>query len=384
MVVHAYHPFPDSRRFDPLRSTLPSTYADHRRSGGSGRSSPYPTSRNGSMSTGSEDNGSRKRIPVACGRCRKRKIRCSGDNGQGEACVNCRNAGVTVCQFLRPHALETLMKDNDPVFGYSQHRSRAQSSGNFPSLPSTQPHLLSATAYHDGAASWGSGQVDAMQYRGSGAQAYGPRGYLNWGPQYFEPVPEQQPHSYPAQSLYSTAACCQAPPEPRYLAVYEQAPLPNMKAMSSLNQGGFGYHVPGSAMTVTEPPAQHAAVSESPWFHSVAQGLPDGARGDRSPPDVSPPNYSSHDNGTAYSKPSPPGIPGMGSTSGYGSAGFDSSSPSSCSTPEQTCATDMNGIDPYAWHKRSTTPENSNNAESYSTYDAIRGLHEMSKATQRV
>ncbi|RMZ89629.1 hypothetical protein DV736_g3133, partial [Chaetothyriales sp. CBS 134916] len=34
----------------------------------------------------------RKRVPVACERCRKRKIKCSGD--EGGSCVNCRNAGV--------------------------------------------------------------------------------------------------------------------------------------------------------------------------------------------------------------------------------------------------------------------------------------------------
>ncbi|KAM7194235.1 hypothetical protein V8F33_007381 [Rhypophila sp. PSN 637] len=43
----------------------------------------------------------RKRIAVACGRCRKRKIRCSGDPGNGTACSNCKNAGVDECLFLR-------------------------------------------------------------------------------------------------------------------------------------------------------------------------------------------------------------------------------------------------------------------------------------------
>ncbi|KAF2808378.1 uncharacterized protein BDZ99DRAFT_54468 [Mytilinidion resinicola] len=45
----------------------------------------------------------RRRIAVACARCRKRKIRCSGDPGNGLGCENCRGAGadITQCQFNR-------------------------------------------------------------------------------------------------------------------------------------------------------------------------------------------------------------------------------------------------------------------------------------------
>ncbi|KAJ5605122.1 hypothetical protein N7510_010276 [Penicillium lagena] len=49
-------------------------------------------------------NPQRRRVPVACGRCRRRKIKCSGDNGDGHACSNCRSAGNTDCQFLRMKA----------------------------------------------------------------------------------------------------------------------------------------------------------------------------------------------------------------------------------------------------------------------------------------
>ncbi|EAT81166.1 hypothetical protein HBI56_105180 [Parastagonospora nodorum] len=46
---------------------------------------------------------SRRRIAVACARCRKRKIRCSGDPGNGAGCSSCRQAGVepSSCQFHR-------------------------------------------------------------------------------------------------------------------------------------------------------------------------------------------------------------------------------------------------------------------------------------------
>lgn len=36
-----------------------------------------------------------------CGRCRKRKIRCSGDTGNNQPCTNCKNAAFEPCQFLR-------------------------------------------------------------------------------------------------------------------------------------------------------------------------------------------------------------------------------------------------------------------------------------------
>ncbi|KAK4216928.1 hypothetical protein QBC37DRAFT_453065 [Rhypophila decipiens] len=52
----------------------------------------------------------RKRIAVACGRCRKRKIRCSGDPGNGTACSNCKNAGVDECLFLRVQSREAPMR----------------------------------------------------------------------------------------------------------------------------------------------------------------------------------------------------------------------------------------------------------------------------------
>ncbi|KAM3503805.1 hypothetical protein MY10362_003964 [Beauveria mimosiformis] len=46
----------------------------------------------------------RKRVVVACLRCRKRKIRCSGDDGNGGSCTNCRNANEPQCLFMRVQA----------------------------------------------------------------------------------------------------------------------------------------------------------------------------------------------------------------------------------------------------------------------------------------
>ncbi|OCK79259.1 hypothetical protein K432DRAFT_394050 [Lepidopterella palustris CBS 459.81] len=52
---------------------------------------------------GFTNKGNIRRIPVACARCRKRKIRCSGDPGDGSGCRNCKRAGADIssCQFHR-------------------------------------------------------------------------------------------------------------------------------------------------------------------------------------------------------------------------------------------------------------------------------------------
>ncbi|EPS43176.1 hypothetical protein H072_2837 [Dactylellina haptotyla CBS 200.50] len=60
--------------------------------------------------------GPRKRVNVACGRCRKRKIRCSGDPGNGSCCQNCKAAGVApgLCQFLRVQCQEMQFNEHQP------------------------------------------------------------------------------------------------------------------------------------------------------------------------------------------------------------------------------------------------------------------------------
>lgn len=43
-----------------------------------------------------------------CNRCRKRKIKCSGDIGDGQGCSNCRSSGHPNCQFLRVSGLLSI------------------------------------------------------------------------------------------------------------------------------------------------------------------------------------------------------------------------------------------------------------------------------------
>ncbi|KAL4792734.1 hypothetical protein BDV19DRAFT_246986 [Aspergillus venezuelensis] len=85
----------------------------------------------------------RRRIPVACQRCRKRKIRCSGDVGDGQGCSNCQSSGNTLCQFLRVNS-EILQPKSAPAWPYPANemvsRSYAPSSSRTRSVPSNLCH----------------------------------------------------------------------------------------------------------------------------------------------------------------------------------------------------------------------------------------------------
>ncbi|KAI1778505.1 hypothetical protein F4818DRAFT_303317 [Hypoxylon cercidicola] len=75
----------------------------------------------------SESSQPRKRIAVACGRCRKRKIRCSGDPGNGLPCSNCKNAGYEPCLFLRVSSTETHLRNEGNEFSYNLDAARPYS-----------------------------------------------------------------------------------------------------------------------------------------------------------------------------------------------------------------------------------------------------------------
>ncbi|UKZ91313.1 uncharacterized protein TrAFT101_006301 [Trichoderma asperellum] len=114
----------------------------------------------------------RKRIAVACLRCRKRKIRCTGDSGNGQPCLNCKNAGHEPCQFLRVASHETPIIKSDP-FTYSIDLARTfQARGASlvppmptPPLPSSYPDTMHVPS------------GEALSYKNSSAYAYGNKYY---------------------------------------------------------------------------------------------------------------------------------------------------------------------------------------------------------------
>ncbi|KAL1304296.1 hypothetical protein AAFC00_000701 [Neodothiora populina] len=60
--------------------------------------------------------GARKRSQIACARCRKRKIKCSGDPGNATGCQACRSSGADVreCTFERVGTKFTFGVSHDP------------------------------------------------------------------------------------------------------------------------------------------------------------------------------------------------------------------------------------------------------------------------------
>ncbi|KAI0440415.1 hypothetical protein F4803DRAFT_553075 [Xylaria telfairii] len=92
------------------------------------------------MSDREDSDQPRKRIAVACGRCRKRKIRCSGDPGNGGPCSNCKNAGYEPCLFLRVSSQETPFKDtSEYTYNIDASRAYAHPRGNAVSPMSPLP-----------------------------------------------------------------------------------------------------------------------------------------------------------------------------------------------------------------------------------------------------
>lgn len=91
-------------------------------------------------------NTSRKRIALAvssplhlplvctderlqCSRCRKRKIKCSGDVGNGQGCTNCKNNTQEPCAFLRVvvpplHEIELLLNCYPRIGTVDKYRIR--------------------------------------------------------------------------------------------------------------------------------------------------------------------------------------------------------------------------------------------------------------------
>lgn len=110
--------------------------------------------------------GTRRRAPLACERCRSRKIKCSGENG-GKPCTNCKSAGWG-CTFKRmgcteeiqinvpsaplypshaPHFLQSAGTGYDPAAMLMQHPYSSMNSSMesllLPNTRSTSPASLS-------------------------------------------------------------------------------------------------------------------------------------------------------------------------------------------------------------------------------------------------
>ncbi|KAL7796121.1 hypothetical protein V8C37DRAFT_414414 [Trichoderma ceciliae] len=150
-------------------SPYAASYADRR-----SNSYTHGDSRSGMMSDrdGTEEpTTQRKRIAVACMRCRKRKIRCTGDSGNGQPCLNCKNAGFEPCQFLRVSSHETHLKNEQYSYSLDVARNfQARGSSIVPPIPTTPlPSSYPETMHMPSG--------EALSYRNGSAYAYGSKYY---------------------------------------------------------------------------------------------------------------------------------------------------------------------------------------------------------------
>lgn len=225
---------------------------------------------------------------MQCGRCRKRKIRCTGDSGAGQPCQNCKNAGFEPCQFLRVwnrtrlsiskwvksrtvralklmNIFSQVASQEAPMkadsFSYNieasrQYQARASSS-MFPTIPpSMQPY--SEVMHIPGG--------EAMSYRTSLAYHLNGKPYIpvsNWAGGY----PDEGAIDYSAyQQPYQTLS------ESNYMMGYRVGT--NSAASGKLleSETGYSYGNVQAAPSLVHRPA--SAVDHSNFsFHNVAGGL---------------------------------------------------------------------------------------------------------------
>ncbi|KAF6827163.1 transcriptional regulatory protein C2H10.01 [Colletotrichum plurivorum] len=275
--------YPEGRRYS--RVDAPYVYPE--------RQQRYSSTSEARTSTMTErepetDTPPRKRIAVACGRCRKRKIRCSGDAGNGLPCQNCKAAGADNCMFLRVASTEApWVQPSDASFGYDLKVARAYQSQLASPLTTSPPHY--GSEIHDGLPRHGGYPPTSAGYSyGSGKY------YSSWAaasaPAYaaddgtgvdYSAMGYPYPyHSQDPTYLYRMTAAAKPAPTPADLYV-------------NTDGTGYGYGSAGGALVHRAAPGPvPASVSpqEAPNFSlsTVAASLPHaGGGGDRLLPNPS-------------------------------------------------------------------------------------------------
>ncbi|CAN8105622.1 unnamed protein product [Discula destructiva] len=175
MVSRTYYPPPLPQSHDGLRYLSSRSCAPYERRY---QLASYD-SRAITMPDPQGDDGSppRKRIAVACGRCRKRKIRCSGDPGGNQPCHNCKSAGVDQCAFLRVQSQEAPMRDDNRGYDYNIDVSRSLAQRGSGSMA----HVGASLAQHPLDLHLLSSSGLPASYRGNGYGSMGAKGYYTMG-----------------------------------------------------------------------------------------------------------------------------------------------------------------------------------------------------------
>ncbi|EHK39421.1 hypothetical protein TRIATDRAFT_91938 [Trichoderma atroviride IMI 206040] len=226
----------------------------------------------------------RKRISVACLRCRKRKIRCTGDSGNGQPCLNCKNAGHEPCQFLRVASHETPIIKSDS-FSYNLDVARSyQARGASIMPPMPTPPLPSSYADPMHVPSG-----EALAYKNGSAYAYGNKyypmstwtnGYVEDGnvdyavyPQPYQPAAVQPPVQQQDASYMMGYRMGTSSPAPMK---HEGPGAPPLYVEP--NAAAYGYPAgPSATSTVASMihrPAASTDANSGYAYQSVASGIP--------------------------------------------------------------------------------------------------------------
>ncbi|KAK1489639.1 hypothetical protein CTAM01_11078 [Colletotrichum tamarilloi] len=298
MVNPAY--YPDGRRYSRVDPTY--VYPERQQRHHS-HSSEARTSNMTERETDT-DTTPRKRIAVACGRCRKRKIRCSGDTGNGLPCQNCKAAGAESCMFLRVASTEAPWVSTDQTFTYDLKAARAYAHTAMASpLNSSPPHHYTSDI-HDG----------LPRYSSTSASYYGGKYYASpatmpsWSttPGYSEDAVDYSPaavasmgYPYSYQQPSDTSYYYRVNPTAKVAAAAPSTGDLYVNTADAVAAAGYAYgsnagtvtqlpHRPATNVAAAAAAAAAAAVQQSEGqnfsFTGVAASLPP-AGGDRRLPD---------------------------------------------------------------------------------------------------
>ncbi|KAJ0303220.1 uncharacterized protein N0V96_011638 [Colletotrichum fioriniae] len=296
MVNPAY--YPDGRRYSRVDPTY--VYPERQQRHHS-HSSEARTSNMAERETDT-DTPPRKRIAVACGRCRKRKIRCSGDTGNGLPCQNCKAAGNESCMFLRVASTEAPWVSTDQTFTYDLKTARAYAHTAMASpLNSSPPHHYTSDI-HDG----------LPRYSSTSASYYGGKYYASpatmpsWSatPGYSDDTVDYSPaavasmgYPYSYQQPSDTSYYYRVNPTAKVAAAAPSADDLYVNTADAVAAAGYAYgsnagavtqlpHRPAAAVTAAAAAAavQQQSENQNFSFTGVAASLPP-AGGDRRLPD---------------------------------------------------------------------------------------------------
>ncbi|KAL0942912.1 transcriptional regulatory protein C2H10.01 [Colletotrichum truncatum] len=262
--------YPEGRRYSRLEP--PYVYSDRQQ-----RYSNTSEVRTSNMTERETDTDTppRKRIAVACGRCRKRKIRCSGDAGNGLPCQNCKAAGADNCMFLRVASQEApWVQPTDQAFSYELKAARAYQAHHALGSPLTTSPTHYASDIQDG-----------LQRNAHGGYSAASAGYPSYGTaKYYPTMPSwTSPATYPGDDGTGVDYSAMGYPysyhsqDPAYLYRMTAAAkaAPNADLYVNTDGTGYGYGSGGAAL-VHRPASATVSPAEMTNFSlsNVAASLP--------------------------------------------------------------------------------------------------------------